>query len=114
MELRHFGLSEAFHTLSDAARNGMPVRIYTTFGQVFDGIPTMPSIDIESPGMDETSLLHAAKGSLRLHAYRKEYGNDDPRRWVRRDGVEHLRLLTAYVGAIVPLTVPPANTWYDE
>lgn len=102
-----------FKTLDAATRKGTPVRIYTTFGQVFDGIPAIVEVRPDSTRASVRELLEASWGNLRLYAYRVE-GDHPGFKYVRRDDVARLCLLTTHVGAIVPLVGGPENVWYDR
>lgn len=99
--------TEAFITISDAARTGTPVRVYTTFGQVFDGIPELDRFS------DRLPLDQRVRRNIRLHAYRVANERTARATYERLDGVPYLRLPVVHVGAAVPYSGRPRNNWHD-
>lgn len=123
MDLKAFVASEVYDVLHHAAKDRLPVRVYSQ-GAVFDGIPELPSQNtgtalphefrgVAGSGDDQAGLTLVSRCNLRLHAYRMEYkgtGQDIP--VVDQNLASALHLFAVHVNAVTRLAGPPENTWY--
>lgn len=121
VDLSQISKFEVASVLQYAARRQVPVRVFTKFGERFDGIPALPIIDdgeFREPTKDELGFLskeqlwEKSNGNLQLHAYSRVKPYDAPLEFNRSGEAAHLCLHAQEVRAVVRLTGDPVNLWY--